>query len=110
MNKIIFTTNDHLRFQRSDAIPKIMAPTDLNIRTSVIPQLISGIVLLNVLATSVVVNESVKKSNASQVQPRKAICGESCLASLLHRWLSHISGRLTYQEEKPLLAVKKSQR
>ena len=45
-----------------------------------IPQVISGIVLWNVLATSVVVNESVKKSNASQVQPRKAICPASYLA------------------------------
>jgi hypothetical protein len=44
------------------------------------PQVISGIVLWKVLATSVVVNESVKKSNASQVQPRKAICPESYLA------------------------------
>ena len=40
------------------------------------------------MATLVLVNESVKKSNASEVQPRKVICPESCLALQFNRYMA----------------------
>lgn len=43
------------------------APTERNISTSVMPHVISEIDLSNVLARSVTVSETVKKSNASHV-------------------------------------------
>lgn len=44
-----------------------MDPTDLNINTSVIPQVICWVVFPNVSARSVTVKLTVKKSKASQV-------------------------------------------
>jgi hypothetical protein len=71
-------------------MPKAIAPTDRNlhsdqirsfvngsttptyINTSVIPQVISLVDFPNVSARSDTVNETVKKSNASHVQPKNA--------------------------------------
>ena len=64
--------NGHLRPYRSAAIPKIVEPTDLNISTSVMPQVMSLVVLSKVSARSATVNETVKKSKASHDQARKA--------------------------------------
>lgn len=72
MKRMLFTTNGHLRPQRSDAIPNVMEPTDRSMRTRVIPQVISEIDLSNCLASWEVVKETVKKSKASHVQPKKA--------------------------------------
>jgi hypothetical protein len=47
-------------------------PTLLNINTRVIPQVMSVLLLLNVSARSPTVNDTVKKSNASQVHAMKA--------------------------------------
>lgn len=49
-----------------------MAPIDLNIRTNVIPQVISAFVFPKVSARLLTVKETVKKSKASQVQAIKA--------------------------------------
>lgn len=46
MNKTLLTMNGHLRPYRSAAIPKRIEPTDRNISTRVIPQVISVLVLL----------------------------------------------------------------
>lgn len=67
MNKTLFAMNGHLRPYRSDAIPKIIDPTDRNISTRVMPQVMSGTDLSKVLDRLVTVNETVKKSKASQV-------------------------------------------
>lgn len=72
MKRMLFTTKGHLRPQRSDAIPNVMAPTDRSMSTRVIPQVISEMDLSNVSANPEAVNETVKKSKASHVQPRKA--------------------------------------
>jgi len=56
----------HLRPYLSAAKPKMMDPTDLNIKTNVIPQDISVLVFSKVLARSDKVKLTVKKSNASQ--------------------------------------------
>ena len=61
MNRILLTMKGHLRPYRSAAIPKIADPTDLNIRTSVMPQVIWVLLLLKVFARSVTVRETVKK-------------------------------------------------
>lgn len=44
------------------AIPNMMAPTDRNIRTRVIPHVISVGLLLSAFASCVTVRETVKKS------------------------------------------------
>lgn len=67
MNRILFTTNGHLRPYLSAAIPKRIEPTDRNISTRVIPQVMSVMFLPKVSANSAVVSETVKKSKASQV-------------------------------------------
>ena len=54
-----------------------MDPTDLNISTRVIPQVISVLLFLNVLARSVTVRETVKKSKASHVHAKKATAKKS---------------------------------
>lgn len=69
INKMLLATKGHLRPYRSAAKPKIIDPTDLNINTSVIPQVISVIETLNWAARSAVVKLTVKKSKASQVYP-----------------------------------------
>jgi len=51
----------------------VMAPTDLNMRTRVIPQVISLLAFPNVLARFETVKETVKKSNASHVQAKNAM-------------------------------------
>lgn len=67
MKRKLLTIKGHLRPYRSAAIPKMTDPTDRNMRTRVIPQVISVLVLPNVSARSSTVNETVKKSNASHV-------------------------------------------
>jgi len=68
MNRTLLTTKGHLRPYLSAAIPKVTAPTDLNMSTSVIPHVISALVLPKVLARLETVSETVKKSKASHVQ------------------------------------------
>ena len=72
MNMMLLTMNGHLRPYRSEAIPKRIAPTDRSIRTSVIPQVMSVVVMVRSLveklsARSLTVSETVKKSKASFV-------------------------------------------
>lgn len=57
--------NGHLRPHLSAAKPKVMAPIERNIRTKVIPQVISALVFPNSFDSAVTVKETVKKSNAS---------------------------------------------
>ena len=57
----------HFRPYRSAAIPNRTAPTDRNMRTSVMPQVMSVVDLPNVLDKPLTVRETVKKSKASQV-------------------------------------------
>lgn len=58
----------HLRPHLSAAKPKVMAPTDRNIKTNVIPHVISAFDLPKSFASAVTVKETVKKSNASLSQ------------------------------------------
>lgn len=55
-------TKGHFRPYRSLAIPKVMDPTDRNMRTRVIPHVISFLDLPKVSARSVTVNDTLKKS------------------------------------------------
>lgn len=68
----LLTTNGHLRPYRSEAIPKATAPTERNMRTRVMPHVMSVFVLPNCSARFSTVSETVKKSNASQVCPRRS--------------------------------------
>ena len=60
-----------LKNQEIGSIPNTTLPTDLNISTKVMPQVIWEFSLSNCFASCSTVNETVKKSNASQVQPAK---------------------------------------
>ena len=62
----------HLRPYRSAAIPKMVDPTERNISTRVIPQVICVVDLSNCFARSLTVRDTVKKSKASHVQAKKA--------------------------------------
>jgi len=62
----------HFLPYRSAARPKMILPTLRSMRTNVIPQVISALVLPKVSARFSTVSETVKKSNASQVQATKA--------------------------------------
>ena len=62
----------HFRPYLSAARPKVIAPTDRSMRTSVIPQVMSALVFLKVVASGVTTRDTVKKSNASQVHAKKA--------------------------------------
>ena len=66
MNRILLTTNGHFRPYRSAARPKMIEPTERNIRTNVIPHDICTLVLSKVSARSDKVKLTVKKSKASQ--------------------------------------------
>jgi hypothetical protein len=59
------TTNGHFRPYRSAAIPKVTAPTDRNMSTSVMPQVMSVLERSNASAKSVTVRDTVKKSYAA---------------------------------------------
>lgn len=65
----LFTMNGHRRPYRSLAIPNRMDPTDRNMRTSVMPHVMSVAVLPNSFDRSETVRETVKKSKASHVCP-----------------------------------------
>ena len=67
MNRRLLTMKGHFRPYLSAASPKIIEPTDLNMRTNVIPHVMSVVVLSNSSARSETVRLTVKKSNASQV-------------------------------------------
>lgn len=67
MKSKLFTINGHLRPYRSAAIPNAMEPTDRNMSTSVMPQVMSVLDLPKSSLKSVTVSETVKKSKASQV-------------------------------------------
>lgn len=71
MKRMLFTTNGHFLPYLSAAMPKIMEPTERNMSTRVIPQVMSALVLLKSLASSETVRETVKKSNASHDHARK---------------------------------------
>lgn len=72
INSALLTMNGHLRPYRSAANPKMILPTDRNMSTRVIPQVISAFVLPNVSARFSTVSETVKKSKASHDQAKKA--------------------------------------
>lgn len=74
MKRKLFTTKGHLRPYRSAARPKAMAPTDLNISTSVMPHVICVVVLPNSSARSSTVKLTVKKSKASHDYARSDLC------------------------------------
>lgn len=65
MKSTLFQMNGHLRPHLSAAIPKMTAPTDRNISTSVIPHVISDVGRSNCFESCVTVRETVKKSKAS---------------------------------------------
>jgi hypothetical protein len=67
MNRMLLTTKGHFLPYLSAANPKIIAPTDRNISTRVIPQVISVFETSNCVAKSETVKLTVKKSKASQV-------------------------------------------
>lgn len=67
INNKLLTTNGHLRPYRSAAIPKRIAPIDRSISTSVMPHVMSVLVLPKSSASSSTVRETVKKSKASHV-------------------------------------------
>lgn len=67
MNKTLLTMKGHFLPYRSAAIPKRILPTDRNMSTSVMPQVMSVTDLSKVTARSLAVRETVKKSKASQV-------------------------------------------
>lgn len=68
-------------------VPKIVEPTERNISTRVIPHVISVLVFPKSSARSVTVRETVKKSNASHDQAKKATRKKShcCLFSMRSR-------------------------
>ena len=66
MNRTLLITKGHFLPYLSAARPKMIDPTDLNINTNVIPHEISTLVLWKVVARSVKVKLTVKKSKASQ--------------------------------------------
>lgn len=72
MKRMLLKMKGHLRPNRSDQTPKMMAPTDRNMSTRVIPQVISELSLLNSLASGVTVKLTVKKSKASITQAHQA--------------------------------------
>jgi hypothetical protein len=67
MKRRLLTTNGHFLPYLSDTKPKIIDPTDLNIKTSVIAHVISAFDLPNSVAKSEIVKLTVKKSKESQV-------------------------------------------
>jgi hypothetical protein len=73
----------HFRPYRSLMVPKISAPTLLNMSVIVIPHDTSALVTPKSFAMSVMLRETVKKSKASQVQPKKPARNMShwCLSS-----------------------------
>ena len=88
MKRMLLTMKGHLRPYLSAAIPmhsvrlcyikliaeglpNITLPTDRNIRTKVMPQVIWELDFPNCLANCETVSETVKKSNASQDHPKK---------------------------------------
>lgn len=125
MKRTLLATNGHLRPYLSAAIPKMMAPTDRNISTRVIPHVISVFDRSNVSARLVTVNETVKKSypidlvrSASvKMRRRKTYCKRMSVL----RPTSHISVSLQLtecvpcpsqkrtEEEQPLLRTKQPQ-
>ena len=72
MNSRLLMINGHFLPHLSAASPKVMAPTDRSISTSVMPHVMSALVLLNCLASWVTVSETVKKSKASRDHAQKA--------------------------------------
>lgn len=63
----LLTTNGHFLPYRSAAIPNEIAPMERNMSTSVMPHVMSVVVLPNSSASSSTVRETVKKSKASHV-------------------------------------------
>lgn len=72
MKSKLFTIKGHLRPYLSLAIPNKIAPTDLNMRTKVIPHVMDVADLLNVSLSSSTVSETEKKSKESQDQAQNA--------------------------------------
>lgn len=95
---MLLTTKGHFLPYLSAAKPKVIAPTDLNINTSVIPQVISVFETPKSAAKSLTVKLTVKKSKASHDYLGSAIvlqCGQGTYPS-----------DKTNEEESPLTLVK----
>lgn len=73
--KRMLLTKGHLRPQRSDQTPKMTEPTGRSMRTTVMPHVISELVLSNSLASGVSTRLTVKKLKASAIQPHQAHWG-----------------------------------
>lgn len=104
MNRMLFTTKGHLRPYLSAAIPKAIEPTERNISTSVMPQVMSFVVFPNSLARSETVSETVKKSKAS--------AGLASVQYTAGCWYLHTipsPGNECDGKEEPLLSVEHSQ-
>lgn len=82
MNKRLLTIKGHFLPYRSAATPKRILPTDLNMSTRVMPQVMSATDLSKVSAKSLAVRDTVKKSNASQVCRRQSVCKQDCFAAI----------------------------
>lgn len=67
MKSRLLIMKGHFLPYRSAAIPNRTEPTDRNMRTSVMPQVMSVVDLSKVLDRPLTVRETVKKSKASQV-------------------------------------------
>lgn len=65
MKSTLLIMNGHFRPHLSAARPKVIAPTDRNISTNVMPHVMSALDLPKSFARAVTVSETVKKSNAS---------------------------------------------
>lgn len=65
-------------------LPKIMAPTERSISTRVMPNVISFVDRSNVFSSPLIVNETVKKSNASLCHSDKRNCARVHARSIDH--------------------------
>jgi hypothetical protein len=99
---MLFTTKGHFLPYLSAAIPKRIDPTERNISTRVIPQVISALVLPKSAAKSLTVKLTVKKSKASQV------CRELALFQPMTRWHGYPSNEAD-GEEGPLSTIQHGQ-
>lgn len=73
IKRMLLITNGHLRPYLSDAMPNSTAPTDRNMSTRVMPQVMSVLERSNSLARDEMVRETVKKSRESQVWMCKSL-------------------------------------
>jgi hypothetical protein len=103
MKRTLLIIKGHLRPYRSLAIPNMIAPTDLSMRTSVIPQVISLFFLPNCLARSVTVYQVVSYQYRAPIGYTHQRDCEEIKRIQCPRKESH-------EEKCPLLPVQQSQR